>query len=60
MPGGVVYYAGIAFRSLGLETVIITKAAKGDADEILGKLREIGVKIYPDYALSSACLVRYK
>ncbi len=46
LPGGVVYYAGIAFRSLGLETVIITKAAKDDADEILGKLREIGVKIY--------------
>ena len=46
MPGGVVYYAGVAFQSLGLETVVVTKAAKDDAEEILGKLREIGVKTY--------------
>ncbi len=46
MPGGVVYYAGIASQSLGLETVVITKAAKGDADEILGELRDIGIKTH--------------
>ena len=46
MPGGVVYYAGVAFQSLGLETVVVTKAAKDDAEDILGKLREIGVKTY--------------
>ena len=46
MPGGVVNYAGIALQSLGLKTAVITKAAKVDADEILGQLRKIGAKVY--------------
>lgn len=46
MPGGVVNYAGIALQSLGLKTAVITKAARVDADEILGQLRKIGVKVY--------------
>ena len=46
MPGGVVNYAGIALQSLGLKTVVITKAANVDADEILGRLRKIGVKVH--------------
>ena len=50
MPGGVVYYAGIAFQSLGLSTAVITKAAKHDADEILQKLQEAGVRTYCWYS----------
>ncbi len=46
IPGGVVYYAGMALRSLGLETAVITKAAKDDADEITAELRQIGVRTY--------------
>lgn len=46
MPGGVSYYAGMALRSLGLETAVISKAAKKDADEIMAKLQRIGVRTY--------------
>ena len=46
MPGGVSYYAGMALQSLGLETAVISKAAKKDADEIMAKLQRIGVRTY--------------
>ncbi len=46
MPGGVSYYAGMALQSLGLETAVISKAAKKDADEIMAKLERIGVRTY--------------
>ena len=46
IPGGVSYYAGMALQSLGLETAVISKAAKKDADEIMAKLQRIGVRTY--------------
>ena len=46
LPGGVVYYAATAARSLGLETAVIAKAAKEDADGIMAELRRIGVRTY--------------
>ena len=46
MFGGVPYYAGIALQSLGLETAVISKATKTDADEIMAKLQQIGVRTY--------------
>lgn len=46
IPGGTVYYAGMAMQSLGLETAVISKAAKKDADEIMAKLQRIGVRTY--------------
>ena len=45
MPGGVVHYAGSAFRALGLETAVITKAAQRDAARLLQGLRRIGVEV---------------
>ncbi len=39
MVGGVVYYAGRVFERLGLDTAIITKAAKKDLAEISEQLR---------------------
>jgi sugar/nucleoside kinase (ribokinase family) len=46
MPGGVVHYAGVALQGLGLDTAIITKAARDDAGEVLRMLREAGVTTY--------------
>ncbi len=46
MVGGVVHYAGMALRRLGLDTAIITKAANEDTNEILRMLREAGVRTY--------------
>jgi sugar/nucleoside kinase (ribokinase family) len=46
MSGGVSYYAGMALQSLGLETAVISKAAKKDANEIMAKLQRIGVSTY--------------
>ncbi len=46
MLGGVSYYAAMALQSLGLETAVISKAAKKDADEIMAKLQRIGVSTY--------------
>ena len=43
MPGGVVIYAGLVYRRLGLKTAVITKAARADAVEITRALRLSGV-----------------
>jgi sugar/nucleoside kinase (ribokinase family) len=46
LPGGVVQYAGWAYRKLGLSTAVITKAARQDAPGLLQGLRSIGVEIH--------------
>lgn len=46
IPGGTVYYAAMALQSLGLETAVISKASKEDADEIMASLKRIGVRTY--------------
>jgi sugar/nucleoside kinase (ribokinase family) len=43
MPGGVVTYAGLVYRRLGLKTAVITKAARADAADITRALRRSGV-----------------
>ncbi len=43
LPGGVVYYAGSAYHSLGLRTAVLTKAAREDADELLYGVRRLGI-----------------
>jgi Sugar kinases, ribokinase family len=44
MPGGSVYYAGVAYRRLGLGTAAITRASRRDADELLQGLHKLGIK----------------
>ncbi len=44
-PGGVVHYAGIAARRLGLETAVLTKAAAEDAPLLLAGLHRAGVTV---------------
>lgn len=46
MLGGVVYYAGHVFERLGLDTAIITKAAKEDLDKVSEQLRGKSVTVY--------------
>jgi len=46
MLGGVVYYAGRAFERLGVDTAIITKAAKEDLDELTKRFRGNSVTVH--------------
>ena len=43
-PGGVAYYAGTAYTVLGLEPLVVTKAARGDV-KILRALEQNGARI---------------
>lgn len=43
--GGVVVYAGIAYRRLGLETKVITKAAPADLETLVRPLHEVGIDV---------------
>ncbi len=44
--GGAAHYAGVALRSLGLDTAVLTKSAADDAAEVLEPLRKIGITVY--------------
>jgi sugar/nucleoside kinase (ribokinase family) len=41
-PGGVAYYAGVAYRSLGLATAVVTRMAGRDEPSLLQELRSAG------------------
>ncbi len=43
LPGGTVWYAGIAYARLGFDTAVVTKLGAADAAELLVGLREAGV-----------------
>ncbi len=41
-PGGVAYYAAVAYRSLGLTTAVVTRLAETDKSSLLEDLRAVG------------------
>ncbi len=45
-PGGVAYYAGMAFSALGLNTAVVTRLAKNDEDPLLTELRTADTHIF--------------
>ncbi len=45
-PGGTAYYTGIACRSLGLRTSVVTKVAKEDEAALLAELKNSGVAVF--------------
>ena len=45
-PGGAAYYAAMAFRSLGLNTAVVTKVGREDEEALLGGLRKHGVRVF--------------
>ena len=53
--GGVAYYAGIALRSLGVDTAVLTSLAEADAADILAPLRAAGVTIYRRASPTTTC-----
>ena len=44
-PGGVSWYASLAYRGLGLSTAVVTKVAPGDEHDLLGELRAQGIHV---------------
>ena len=44
-PGGAAYYSSMAYRSLGLRTLVVTKVAPADEDLLLADLREAGAEV---------------
>ena len=44
-PGGAAYYASMAYRSLGLETVVITRIAEADRGDLLDEMLGAGIKV---------------
>ncbi len=44
-PGGVSWYASLAYRHLGLRTAVVTKVAPGDEHALLGQLRSQGIHV---------------
>ncbi len=46
MPGGTVYYAGMAFRSLGLTVAVITKVANDDEPQLMEPLARSGAHLF--------------
>ena len=46
MPGGASLYTGIACQRLGLNTAVITKMRKSDAQEVSRKLAEVGAGVF--------------
>lgn len=53
--GGVAYYAGIALRSLGVDTAVLTSLAEADAADILAPLSAAGVTIYRRASPTTTC-----
>ena len=45
MPGGAAYYASMAYKSLGLKTVAVTRVAKDDEEELLDEMRGAGIEV---------------
>ena len=45
VPGGVPYYAGLAYRTLGLDSAVVTLLAETDMDFCLGDLRAAGMHV---------------
>ena len=44
-PGGAAFFAAMAYQSLGLKTLVVTKTAPEDEDELLADLRAAGVEV---------------
>lgn len=45
LPGGAVFYAGMALRALGMPVHILTRAALADAQALLAPLRQAGAEV---------------
>jgi len=44
-PGGAAFYASMAYRSLGLETVVVTRIAEGDRADLLDEMLGAGIEV---------------
>jgi sugar/nucleoside kinase (ribokinase family) len=44
-PGGAAFYASMAYRSLGLETVVVTRIAEDDRGDLLDEMLGAGIEV---------------